>query len=87
MHTRTKIHGVLTAIFLIGYGVFRYGIEFFREADAQLGYYFGGTTTMGQILCFFMILVGLSFWMYAKKLNLPNSAYKDTKKVNDSVTA
>lgn len=84
MHTRTKIHGVLTASFLIGYGIFRYGIEFFREADAQLGYYFGGTTTMGQILCFFMILVGVSFLLYAKRLNIVNSGYKSKLDAKDS---
>jgi phosphatidylglycerol---prolipoprotein diacylglyceryl transferase len=44
---------------LIGYGVARYIVEFFREADSQMGYYLGGTTTMGQILCFGMILCGL----------------------------
>ncbi|MDC1175479.1 prolipoprotein diacylglyceryl transferase [Bacteriovoracaceae bacterium] len=56
---KVKFYGIISSAFLIGYGVFRYFIEFFREADAQLGYYFGGTTTMGQILCLIMIIVGL----------------------------
>ena len=68
---RLKRYGIVTPIFLIGYAIFRFFIEYFREPDAQLGYYFGGTTTMGQILCFIMALVGLGYYFYGKKLNLP----------------
>jgi phosphatidylglycerol:prolipoprotein diacylglycerol transferase len=85
LHKRVKIHGAVSAFFLMGYGVFRYIVEFFREADAQLGYYFGGTTTMGQILCFIMILIGVGLFLYAKKLNIPNPLY-ETKEGNE-VTA
>lgn len=64
---RVKRYGVISAAFLIGYGVFRYIVEFFREADEQLGYYFGGTTTMGQILCLLMIIAGVLWAMAASK--------------------
>lgn len=65
---RVKNYGYLASIFLIGYGSFRYIVEFFREPDAQLGYYFGGTTTMGQILCFIMVMIGLgTFYISYKK--------------------
>ena len=67
---KTKTQGVISATFIMGYAFFRYFIEFFREADSQLGYYFGGTTTMGQILCFLMFLVGLGMFFYVKKLNI-----------------
>ncbi len=67
---RLKIHGLCTAVFLMGYAFFRFGIEFFREPDAQLGYYFSGVT-MGQILCLLMFLVGAWTWWYAKKKNVP----------------
>ena len=66
-------YGVISASFLLGYGILRYFIEFFREADSQLGYYLNGTTTMGQILCFFMVLSGLGFYFHAKRLNHPIS--------------
>lgn len=56
---RVKHYGILSCVFTIGYGTFRYFIEFFREADAQLGLYWGGTTTMGQILCLLMVVGGL----------------------------
>jgi len=67
---RVKHYGYLASTFLIGYGFFRFIVEYFREADAQLGYYFGGTTTMGQILCLIMIGVGLTALFYANKLKL-----------------
>lgn len=66
---RVKKYGILASVFLMGYGTFRYIVEFFREPDAQLGYYFGGTTTMGQILCFIMILIGVVSLIISKKSN------------------
>lgn len=64
---KSKTYGVVSACFLIGYGFFRYIVEFFREADAQLGYYFGGTTTMGQILCLLMIFAGCGLLVFVLK--------------------
>jgi len=69
---RVKHYGYLASTFLIGYGVFRYFVEFFREADSQLGYYFGGTTTMGQILCLIMILIGIGALVVVKNKKLEN---------------
>lgn len=64
---RVKTHGVIASVFLMGYGAFRFIVEYFREPDVQLGYYFGGTTTMGQILCLLMILTGVVALVLAKK--------------------
>ncbi|HPQ50848.1 MAG: prolipoprotein diacylglyceryl transferase [Alphaproteobacteria bacterium] len=50
-------YGVIAGAFLTLYGVFRFGIEFFREPDVQLGFFFD-QVTMGQILCVPMMLVG-----------------------------
>lgn len=69
MRAKVKFYGVLTAVFLGGYAIVRYFIEFFREADSQLGYYFGGTTTMGQILCLIQLLVAIGIFFYARKKN------------------
>lgn len=66
--SKVKIYGIIGAIFVGGYGVFRFVVEFFREPDSQLGYYFG-FLTMGQILCFLMILAGVGLAIHAKKLN------------------
>ncbi len=50
--------GLASGIFLIGYGVFRTIIEFFREPDAHLGLYFS-FISKGQILSVPMILGGM----------------------------
>ena len=50
--------GILTSLFLILYGAFRFFAEFFREPDAQLGYVLG-MFTMGQVLSLSMLLAGL----------------------------
>ncbi len=71
LRKRVKYYGIITSIFFVYYGLTRYVIEFFREPDAQLGYYLGGTTTMGQILCFLMILVGIVTFLYARKKSIP----------------
>ncbi|MBN1465246.1 prolipoprotein diacylglyceryl transferase [candidate division KSB1 bacterium] len=44
-------------LYLIGYGVARFFIEFFREPDAHLGAVLG-PLSMGQLLCIAMVLAG-----------------------------
>ncbi|RPI74847.1 MAG: prolipoprotein diacylglyceryl transferase [Desulfobacteraceae bacterium] len=64
---RIKTKGGLLPIFLMAYGTIRFGLEFFREPDLQLGYFFSWVT-MGQILCTIMILAGLGlFWCLKSK--------------------
>ena len=50
--------GILTSLFLVLYGAFRFFAEFFREPDEQLGYVLS-IFTMGQVLSLFMLLAGL----------------------------
>jgi len=68
---RVKFRGIQTGIYFIGYGVFRFIVEFFREPDVQLGYFFGGVITMGQILCFLMTLAGLAIILISVKNKRP----------------
>ena len=49
----------ISALFLIFYGTFRFIIEFIRVPDTHIGYLALDWITMGQILSFPMILVGL----------------------------
>ncbi len=49
---------LLGGLFVTGYGLSRFAIEFFREPDAQLGILSMGLT-MGQLLSLPMILLGL----------------------------
>lgn len=66
-----KHPGRITGVFLLGYGLARFLVEFFRQADAQfitpdnpLGHVMGGATiglSMGQLLTLPMIAAGLWF--------------------------
>ncbi len=56
----------LFPLFLIGYGIIRFIVEFFRQPDEQLGFVFLGWMTMGQVLCIAMILVGIIITLYPK---------------------
>ncbi len=50
--------GILSAMFLMLYGIFRFIIEYVRAPDEQLGLFFN-VISMGQILCLPMIALGL----------------------------
>lgn len=66
--------GHVSGAFLLGYGVIRFGEEFFRQPDPQYGYLALGWLTMGQILCLPMMLIGLYLlFPFSKKKNLINS--------------
>jgi phosphatidylglycerol:prolipoprotein diacylglycerol transferase len=51
--------GLMTALFLVGYAIARFSLEFTRQPDAQLGLVFG-PFSMGQILSTIMLAVGLA---------------------------
>jgi phosphatidylglycerol:prolipoprotein diacylglycerol transferase len=60
--------GAVGGLFLLGYGCFRFFVEFFREPDAHLGLLSMGMS-MGQWLCVPMILsgLGLIIWGYQRR--------------------
>jgi phosphatidylglycerol:prolipoprotein diacylglycerol transferase len=74
--------GFLMGLYFLGYGVFRFFIEYFREPDADLGYRieFVKTTlspafahpplsfSTGQILCFFMVVFGIVWNIICSRL-------------------
>ena len=49
----------VSGVFLIGYGVFRFAVEFVRLPDQHLGYLAFGWLTMGQVLTLPMLVFGL----------------------------
>lgn len=61
--------GAVSGLFLLGYGLFRFSVEFLREPDAHLGFIALDWMSMGQILSLPMILVGagLMAWAYRSK--------------------
>lgn len=56
---RDRVIGRVSGLFLLGYGVFRSFVEFFRVPDSQLSYLAFDWLTMGQLLSLPMILFGL----------------------------
>ncbi|NBX81722.1 prolipoprotein diacylglyceryl transferase [bacterium] len=62
---KLKKDGQLSFLFLFGYSLSRFVVEFFREPDSQLGYLAGGLS-MGQILSLIMLAVsaGAAWWFF-----------------------
>lgn len=71
--SRPRPTGTVGALFLLGYGVFRFTVEFAREPDAQLGFVALNWMSMGQILCLPMILFGAGYivWAYRNEKSNP----------------
>lgn len=61
---RPRKTGQVSGLFLLGYGVFRFIAEFFREPDAYLGLLALGLS-MGQWLCVPMIVGGIGLWWWS----------------------
>jgi len=53
-----KTPGLISALFLIFYSIFRFIIEFFRVPDEHLGYLLFNLT-MGQIISLIFLLIGI----------------------------
>jgi phosphatidylglycerol:prolipoprotein diacylglycerol transferase len=61
---RPRATGQVSGAFLVGYGLFRFIAEYFREPDAFLGPLALGLS-MGQWLCVPMIVAGAALWAWA----------------------
>ncbi|MBN1499716.1 MAG: prolipoprotein diacylglyceryl transferase [Spirochaetes bacterium] len=61
MKNRVKIKGAIIAMYVGGYGLIRFIIEFFREPDPQLGNVLW-FLSMGQVLCVLMIMGAAGFF-------------------------
>ncbi|RMF95632.1 MAG: prolipoprotein diacylglyceryl transferase [Gammaproteobacteria bacterium] len=69
----------VSALFLICYAGFRFGIEFLRLPDAHIGYLAFGWVTMGQLLSLPMFIAGLILWWLSRRrpAGLPASGPTD----------
>jgi phosphatidylglycerol:prolipoprotein diacylglycerol transferase len=79
---RKPFKGFLVGLYFLGYGLFRFIIEYFREPNTDLGYRIEFVKSAlppaythpllsfstGQILCFFMILFGVIWLIVASRL-------------------
>lgn len=61
---KPRPRAAVSALFLIGYGTFRFMVEFVREPDAHIGYMFGWMTR-GQLLSLPMVVIGLFIFYMA----------------------
>jgi len=66
LRKRSSCRGCLLPLYLIGYGLVRFCIEFYREPDPQLGLVLG-QLTLGQIFCLLMVIAGIVI-LWARKL-------------------
>ncbi|NKB77274.1 MAG: prolipoprotein diacylglyceryl transferase [Gammaproteobacteria bacterium] len=57
--SRKRRPGQVVGVFFLGYGIFRFLIEFFREPDVHLGAIAFDWMSMGQLLSVPMVLLGL----------------------------
>ncbi len=78
---RKKFHGQLLSIYLIGYGIIRFFIEYVREPDADMGFIISlgskseptalflspWNFSMGQLLCLLMVLTGIVLILFLRK--------------------
>lgn len=55
--------GTMMAFYLIGYGVVRFFIEYFRQPDTHLGFVWL-SFSMGQVLCGLMVISGIVLAVY-----------------------
>ncbi len=60
--------GIISGAFLMGYGLFRMFIEFYRQPDEYLGFIFG-SISMGQLLSLPMVLLGAGVITYSCRRN------------------
>jgi len=58
--------GLMTGVFLLGYGLARILVELFREPDQQIGFLIN-VITMGQILSLPMVIIGVIMIIYSRQ--------------------
>lgn len=73
---RLPPQGAFLGVFVMGYGIVRFLVEFVRVPDAQLGYLFG-FITMGQLLSLPLIVGGAALVVYAYRARRPQRARLD----------
>ena len=64
--------GAVSGLFLLGYGLFRIVVEFFREPDQHLGFIALDWLTMGMVLSLPMIIAGLIIMSLAYRTQAAN---------------
>lgn len=63
--SRHRPLGAISGLFLLGYGVFRFLVEFVRLPDEHVGYVAFDWLTLGQIYSLPMVMIGLALMIIA----------------------
>jgi phosphatidylglycerol:prolipoprotein diacylglycerol transferase len=66
IRNRNPFYGFSVGLYLFGYGLVRFFIEFYREPDAHLGFVLG-FNTMGQVLCLLMMAAGIALILWRRQ--------------------
>ena len=69
-----KPRGAMLAFYLIGYGIVRFFIEYFRQPDAHIGFIFM-SFSMGQLLCGLMVAGGVGLYLYLSRVDTRRNAF------------
>jgi phosphatidylglycerol:prolipoprotein diacylglycerol transferase len=59
----------VSGIFCLGYGSFRFLVEFFRQPDEHMGFMAFNWLTMGQLLSMPLIILGVTLLILAYRNN------------------
>jgi phosphatidylglycerol:prolipoprotein diacylglycerol transferase len=65
---KRMFNGFFLSLYIIGYGTVRFFIEFVREPDSHIGFFFG-LMTLGQIMCLCMIMAGIGLLYFRRGKN------------------
>jgi phosphatidylglycerol:prolipoprotein diacylglycerol transferase len=71
LRNKVRTCGTMLPIYLFGYGIIRFIIEYFRQPDEHLGFILLNFS-MGQLLCAAMMLTGLGLFGYYTISNKSN---------------
>lgn len=84
--SKPRPRGAVSGLFLLGYGAFRFIIEYFREPDQHIGLYHD-FISQGQILSLPMVIGGLALiiWAYQSKAKAESTLPKSKKNMQNKV--
>jgi phosphatidylglycerol:prolipoprotein diacylglycerol transferase len=70
LRKKSPFDGFLFSLYIMGYGIVRFFIEYVREPDSHIGF-ISGSFTIGQVLCLLMISGGaVLFFIRSKAKNI-----------------
>ncbi len=77
--------GIYGAVFLMGYGVFRFLLENYRQPDSHIGErgFFFGWLTMGQMLCGAMVVAAMVMLWFARRTGQAQAQAQDQDQDQD----